>query len=78
MRLFILYLFFLQLFYFQRAAQTIPTSNMETYDVIIVGAGVAGLKAASDLIANDYSNLLIIEADDRIGGRVHTIELGIL
>lgn len=38
---------------------------------LIIGAGMAGLAAARDLIdANE--NVTILEARDRIGGRVHT------
>lgn len=46
-----------------------------THDVIIVGAGSAGLYAAKTLIADNYQ-VLIIEATDRIGGRVYSETLG--
>ena len=41
-------------------------------DVLIVGAGVAGL-AAADTLAAAQINSLILEARDRIGGRIHTL-----
>lgn len=43
--------------------------------VIIVGAGVSGLAAASRLIHNGLSpsSVTILEAQNHIGGRVHTI-----
>ncbi|MBT1703897.1 flavin monoamine oxidase family protein [Chryseosolibacter indicus] len=41
-------------------------------NIIIVGAGVSGLLAAKTLLENNY-NVTIVEARDRIGGRVHTI-----
>ena len=41
-------------------------------DVLIVGAGAAGL-AAADTLAAAHLNSLILEARDRIGGRVHTL-----
>ena len=44
----------------------------DTADVIIVGAGLAGLTAASWLEEEGYSTA-IIEAKDRIGGRCHTL-----
>lgn len=44
------------------------------YDVIILGAGLSGLSAARKLSKNNL-NVLIIEADNRIGGRVNTIHL---
>jgi monoamine oxidase len=45
------------------------------HDVIVVGAGSAGLYAAKNLIDDGY-HVLIIEATDRIGGRVYSRTLG--
>ena len=42
-----------------------------TYDTIIMGAGAAGLTAGRDLIEAGR-RVLILEARNRIGGRVHT------
>lgn len=42
--------------------------------VIVVGAGVAGLAAARAL-ADDGREVQVIEARDRVGGRVHTVNL---
>ena len=39
--------------------------------VIVVGAGLAGLRAAGRLAA-EGSDVLVVEASDRIGGRVAT------
>jgi choline dehydrogenase-like flavoprotein len=39
--------------------------------IVIIGAGVAGLKAASDLLAFSDHRVTIIEARDRLGGRLH-------
>lgn len=41
-------------------------------DVVIIGAGVAGLAAAGELTRRGW-RAAIIEARDRIGGRVHTV-----
>lgn len=46
-----------------------------THDVVVVGAGSAGLYAAKTLHASGY-DVLIIEATDRIGGRVYSQTLG--
>jgi monoamine oxidase len=45
------------------------------YDAIVVGAGVAGLTAASDLAAAGL-DVIVLEARDRVGGRTHTVALG--
>ncbi len=43
--------------------------------VLIIGAGAAGLAAASRLIENGLSpkNITVLEAQNRIGGRMYTI-----
>ena len=46
-----------------------------THDVIVVGAGAAGMEAARVAAADGHS-VLIIEAKDYIGGRVRTITVG--
>lgn len=46
-----------------------------THDVIVVGAGSAGLYAAKTLQAQGYQ-VLVIEATDRVGGRVKSATLG--
>lgn len=43
-----------------------------THSVLVIGAGAAGLAAARDLAAAGLS-VTIVEARDRIGGRIHTI-----
>lgn len=44
--------------------------------IVIIGAGASGIAAATKLLANGFSNLIILEAESRIGGRVHTIPFG--
>ncbi|XP_043916512.1 spermine oxidase-like [Protopterus annectens] len=41
--------------------------------IIIIGAGIAGLAAASSLIKHGLENILILEAMARVGGRIHTM-----
>lgn len=43
-------------------------------DVVVVGAGIAGLTAARDLVAKQ-SDVLVLEARDRVGGRLLNAEL---
>jgi len=58
------------------------TATTEKYDVIVVGAGFAGLKAARELKAAG-KKFLLVEARDRVGGRSkpgeiagHTVDFG--
>jgi monoamine oxidase len=47
----------------------------EQFDVVVIGAGVAGLSAARDL-ARAGVNLRVLEARDRVGGRIWTVHDG--
>ncbi|HEX8393533.1 MAG TPA: NAD(P)/FAD-dependent oxidoreductase [Longimicrobium sp.] len=51
-------------------------SDDERLDVVVVGAGVAGLAAARDLCAAGL-RVRVLEARDRVGGRVHTLRDGV-
>lgn len=44
--------------------------------IVIVGAGASGIAAAAKLIENGLENLIILEAENRIGGRVNTVKFG--
>lgn len=44
--------------------------------IIIIGAGASGFAAAARLISNEFENVTILEAENRIGGRVNTIPFG--
>jgi len=44
----------------------------EYFDVVIVGAGMAGLAAAKHIQANSGLSVVVLEASNRIGGRVRS------
>lgn len=46
-------------------------TQMQTYDTIVIGAGVTGLTAAWRLMQSGQS-VLVLEARDRVGGRLRT------
>ncbi|CRL05312.1 CLUMA_CG018144, isoform A [Clunio marinus] len=45
---------------------------MQNVRIIVVGAGISGISAASRLLENGFKNVIILEAEKRIGGRVNT------
>ncbi|TAE41711.1 MAG: flavin monoamine oxidase family protein [Runella slithyformis] len=47
---------------------------MNTYDIVVIGAGYAGLTATRHLLKAN-KNVLLLEARDRVGGRVFTQNL---
>jgi monoamine oxidase len=51
------------------------TDSSTLPDVIIIGAGYAGLTATHELLKAG-KNVLVLEARDRVGGRVHTQRFG--
>jgi monoamine oxidase len=50
----------------------VSRERAEALDVIVIGAGVAGLAAARTL-AEAGRRVALIEARDRVGGRIHTV-----
>jgi len=56
----------------QKVDQAIEVMT-EPYDIIIIGAGLTGLSLARNLTVDGLAtNFLVLEARDRIGGRIHT------
>jgi monoamine oxidase len=54
-----------------------PLGSLEGVSVVVAGAGLAGLAAAHDLVAMGAA-VTIVEARDRVGGRVFTVRKGFL
>lgn len=52
-------------------ASTGPNADGRNADVLVIGAGIAGLRAAEVLVANGR-RVIVLEARDRLGGRIHT------
>lgn len=44
--------------------------------VIIVGAGAAGIAAACKLYQEGITDVTVLEAEGRLGGRIHSVEFG--
>lgn len=50
--------------------------DSKKHQVIIIGAGAAGLSAANSLVRNGIQDFIILEARNRIGGRILSIDIG--
>lgn len=46
------------------------------YSVIVIGGGMSGLSCCAKLIENGIKDILLIEANNRLGGRINTIDFG--
>ena len=44
--------------------------------VVVVGAGIAGLAAAAELRSKGFEDIVVLEARDRVGGRIWTGRIG--
>ncbi|XP_044263973.1 spermine oxidase-like [Tribolium madens] len=47
-----------------------------TPSVLIVGSGPAGIAAATRLLEHSYKNIRVLEAENRIGGRINSVFFG--
>jgi spermine oxidase len=55
---------------------SVKDASNKKYQVIIIGAGAAGLSAANSLVKNGIKDFIILEARNRIGGRILSIDMG--
>lgn len=46
---------------------------MSSHKVIIIGAGASGIACAVKLYEKGITDFIILEAENRIGGRIHTV-----
>ena len=54
------------------ALQRCGSLIQKSHDVVVVGAGMAGLTTAREL-AKAGLDVLVLEAHDRVGGRIQTV-----
>lgn len=48
----------------------------ENPSVLIIGSGPSGIAAATRLWKNNFTNVRVLEAENRIGGRVNSVKFG--
>ena len=61
----------------QQQQQHIPPL-VNTYNVVIVGGGLSGLQACHEILLNRPNcRVAVVEARDRLGGRVETLDNGL-
>lgn len=53
-----------------------PPSHHHACRVLVIGAGISGLSAARHLQKNGITDVTILEATDKAGGRIHTEKFG--
>lgn len=55
-----------------------PLPDVTKHKVIIIGAGIAGLAAATHLTQHDMDDYIVLEAQDRVGGRICSTKISII
>jgi len=56
--------------------RTANTAKKNGVKIVVIGAGLSGLSATSHLIKNGFSNVDLLEATERYGGRIHSKYFG--
>ena len=49
---------------------------MISQKIVVIGAGISGFSAAAKLMENGFNDIVILEAENRTGGRIHSIPHG--
>lgn len=44
--------------------------------IVVIGAGAAGIAATTRLVFAGFKNVVVLEAENRLGGRVCTVPFG--
>lgn len=47
--------------------------KISKHQVVIIGAGISGLSACVKLIEEGITDIVLLEANERVGGRINTI-----
>ena len=50
--------------------------NRDKPRLIIIGAGISGITAGNHLMKAGFNDLVILEASNRTGGRIWSVDLG--
>lgn len=58
------------------SSNKITLIRISEVSVIIVGAGASGIAAATSLMEHGVDNIVILEAENRTGGRINTVPFG--
>ncbi|XP_030572694.1 spermine oxidase-like [Drosophila novamexicana] len=48
----------------------------QTARIVVIGAGVSGIAAATRLLEQGFKNVRLLEAENRVGGRINTVPFG--
>ncbi|KAJ1525872.1 hypothetical protein ONE63_009064 [Megalurothrips usitatus] len=57
-------------------ASSEPNDDVKRVKILIIGAGMAGLSAANHLAKNGMTDFLVLEASNKIGGRIFSAQTG--
>ncbi|KAE8741464.1 hypothetical protein FOCC_FOCC013008 [Frankliniella occidentalis] len=57
-------------------ASSEPLDDRKRVKILIIGAGMAGLSAANHLAKNGMTDFLVLEASNKIGGRIFSAQTG--